>query len=232
MAGEIEAIDEPGQVVYAVILGSGSTAWSVTGGAFVPILTGARPNHAVPMPESPLGGLYVGDFPPAIPSGIYTIVAYRRLGATPADDDLPIAQLANFSWSAGVLTGPTPGRDPLFERGFNATVAAWVDVNASGTTRTARGVVQPIWQVVSGLEAVRCMIDPLGARTSADEDKPRVVANALVLFSGRVSLDARHKLVVASPPIGAVPEWFVDGYGIDEATSGHHTAVRCTDVKL
>lgn len=142
--------------------------------------------------------------------------------------------------TTGVVTPtppPTPTPTPVagisrLERRFNATVAVYVDVNADGAVRSARGVVQPIWQAVAGLEAVRCFLDPVGARTVETEYGPRVYAQAVVLFTGRVAVDARHKLVVASPPAGAVTEWFVDGAGVDEANMGHHTAVRCTDVKL
>lgn len=122
--------------------------------------------------------------------------------------------------------------DPLFESGFNATVSVYVDSNADGHERSAHGVVQPIWTAVAGLEAVRCMLDPTGTRTVETEYGPRVYATAVALFSGRLTVDARHKLVVASPAPGATTEWFVEGAAIDEAGSGHHTAVRCTDVKL
>jgi hypothetical protein len=232
MADEIQALDDPGQVVYAVVLGSGVTVWSVSAGAFVTVVPGGRPNYAVAMPESSLGGLYVGDFPAAIPAGIYSVIAYRQLGVDPAEDDLPIAQQGDFGWSGSVLTLPTPGPDPAFERGFNATVAVYVDDNASGQARSSRGVVQPVWRLVSGFGAVRCMLDPTGTRTVETEYGPRVYATAVVLFSGRLAVDARHKLVVASPAPGAVAEWFVEGAGVDEAGSGHHTTVRCIDVKL
>jgi hypothetical protein len=122
--------------------------------------------------------------------------------------------------------------DLAFERGFNATVAVQIDANADGAARSARGVVQPDWQPVAGLESVRCMIAPTRTRTVETEYGPRVYATAVVLFSGRLAVDARHRFVVASPTVGSVAEWYVDGAGVDEAGSGHHTAVHCTDVKL
>lgn len=88
-----------GTTLYVVVRDLQNRAWN--GAAFVVYDALDYATYAIPLTEQGAAEWWVGDFPIAIPNGVYSYVAYVRGGASPAESDAPTAYDPAFNWSGG-----------------------------------------------------------------------------------------------------------------------------------
>ncbi len=95
MAGEIiYRGGGTGQTTYFRILGSGGCVWSTSGGTggFESYNSADWTDYAISATEQGATNIYVGNFPAAVPAGVYSIDARRQIAGSPAVSDTGIAQ--------------------------------------------------------------------------------------------------------------------------------------------
>ena len=82
-----------GQTLYFRILGSGSAVWSTSGGTggFEAYNSLDWADYAVSLTEQGSTAIYQGNFPAAVPAGVFDIDARRQIGASPATTDVTVA---------------------------------------------------------------------------------------------------------------------------------------------
>lgn len=71
------------------------------GTSFVAYASGQTDLYDVALTEQGLSNYYVGNFPSAIPAGVYAVEARDRIGAAPAETD-PIFGMETFQWNGAV----------------------------------------------------------------------------------------------------------------------------------
>lgn len=94
MAGEIKTLGPgTGSTLYARILGSGNSVWSTSGGTggFESYAAADWTDYAISLTEQGASNIYVGNFPAAVPAGVYDLDARRQVGASPAVSDVNVS---------------------------------------------------------------------------------------------------------------------------------------------
>lgn len=103
MAGELQVQTQSSLNVYFTIRNSVGQIWN--GSAMEAYSTGNYANYPVTATEQgSASGFYTATFPAAITPGVYSIVAYSRLGGSPAESDTVVAT-GDFQWN-GTATAP------------------------------------------------------------------------------------------------------------------------------
>lgn len=99
MSNEIKLSFTPAKTVYVFIINSTGQFWNTVTAAFEAYATANIGNYAVSL--SALGtasSFYEGNFPTAITTGTYDIVAKQQLGGSVAESDPTIATEDGFGW--------------------------------------------------------------------------------------------------------------------------------------
>lgn len=94
MAGEIKFPGGgAGLTMYARILGSGNSVWNTSGstGGFEAFTSGNWTDYDISCVEQGVSQVYVGDFPAAVPAGVYDVEGRRQAGGAPAQTDAMVA---------------------------------------------------------------------------------------------------------------------------------------------
>lgn len=104
MSNEIQvAYGRIGRTVYANIRNQTSGyIWSATSGYFENPVSGNFPDYGIALTEELVTGYYKGNFPTAIPAGIYSVVAREQLGANEAQTDPPIGT-GDIQWNGALV---------------------------------------------------------------------------------------------------------------------------------
>lgn len=101
MAGEIRFRGAGvGSTSYARILGSGNAVWSTSGGTggFESYTAANWTDYAISCPEQGSTNIFQGNFPSAIPAGVYDIDARNQIGGAAAVTDPGVAQ-GEVNWN-------------------------------------------------------------------------------------------------------------------------------------
>ncbi len=105
-----------GATLYALLRDSAGLVWNGT--TFVAYATANLATYALTMTEQGTASrFYVGDMP-TVASGTYSVTAYVRAGATPAETDAPVA-VGQVTWTGtAFLVGSTANQvsDALLDR--------------------------------------------------------------------------------------------------------------------
>ncbi len=102
MAREIKAAYTTGKVVYAQLLDATGRAWNTALAAFEVWATANVANYALTMTEQGTASqLYMGALP-AVPAGLYHVVARERAGGTPAESDAVVGA-GTYDWDGSAL---------------------------------------------------------------------------------------------------------------------------------
>ena len=111
MANEIIVGFEAGNTIYSVIRDEDGDVWYPAGNAFETWGTGSRSNDDYDIALTDMGGgLYMGDFPSAIPNGTYYLQTYYQAGSSPASTDTPYGGPTSKTWNGSSLTASaSPG---------------------------------------------------------------------------------------------------------------------------
>lgn len=105
MAGEIQAqYSVSGITAYAMIRNRVGQIWNTAGSAFEAYNAANIADYDISLTEQGSSGMYVGNFPTAISAGIYSIVAKRQIGGSPAESDPSFAN-GDLQWN-GTVTLP------------------------------------------------------------------------------------------------------------------------------
>ncbi|GIW79442.1 MAG: hypothetical protein KatS3mg105_1249 [Gemmatales bacterium] len=90
MANEIQAVHTSAKTLYALVRDVTANVWN--GSTFEPYNSASLASYAIAMTEQgSASGYYTADFP-AVVAGEYNVAVYERLGASPAEGDLPVAE--------------------------------------------------------------------------------------------------------------------------------------------
>lgn len=94
MPGEIVHNAETGQILYFSVFQLNGDVFLTGGDSDEVWGTGGRiaADYDEAMTENAPDGHYIGDFPAAISTGVYTVTVYIQAGGSPADSDLADAQ--------------------------------------------------------------------------------------------------------------------------------------------
>ncbi len=95
MSGEVKVGGfGTGQTNYFRILGSGNSIWSTSGGTGGFELYNAADwaDYANSLTEQGSSNVYVGNFPLAVPPGVFDVIAHRQIGGTPAQSDIRVGE--------------------------------------------------------------------------------------------------------------------------------------------
>ena len=101
MAGELQ-VNGPGtgRTAYALVRSSvsGGEVWNTLSGGFQVWSDAAYAGYPVSLVEQGSSNYYVGNFPPAIPAGLFSVSAHQQLGGSPAVSD-PTFGFGDFNWN-------------------------------------------------------------------------------------------------------------------------------------
>lgn len=158
MANEIQLANNAGITVYALVRNQTGQVWN--GLSFVNYVTANLGTYAIPLTEQgTASGYYVGDFPPVL-ADLYSIVAFRQLGGSPAETDLLIAtgtfywdgtKQTNFIEHAGLITGVIDDVAPTASS-FNgdASLSLVDDFYAGSVLAFTEGILRGVSRRVNG----------------------------------------------------------------------------------
>lgn len=131
MAGELKATFDSGNSLYCLILNGSGQFWSTTGGAFEAFNVANYANYVVSLTEiTSSGGIYKGNFPSAIPAGVYDVICRQAVGGAGNESatDSPVGVEPGFQWSG---TAPFP----------LSALATATQVNQGFPARVAKGTM-------------------------------------------------------------------------------------------
>lgn len=97
MAGEIQFNFASAQTTYFLIRDRTARIWNNTSSLFETYNAANIANYAISATEQSSSGLYAGTFPPAIPAGVYGIIAKQQLNAGPQVNDASIGT-GDYQW--------------------------------------------------------------------------------------------------------------------------------------
>lgn len=127
MAGEIQG-KGPGAGRTCYFLARNHTSGFVwDGSSFVAYASGQTPSYDIALTEQGLSNYYLGNFPAAIPPGVYAIEAREQVGGTPAESDPTFGQ-ETFHWNGSIAA-------PLSDVATSGQVGQFAPI------RMARGVM-------------------------------------------------------------------------------------------
>ena len=100
MSGEIQLSDETGKTIYVEVFDQQARTWNTSGaGAFESYQTANFASYVISLTElGTASAYYAGNFPSAIPPGIYNILAKRQQGGSPLETDPTIAT-GDINWN-------------------------------------------------------------------------------------------------------------------------------------
>lgn len=151
MAGEIQTpFDQSGLTLYAQIRNIFGQIWNTASSAFQAYATANITDYDIALTEQGSASkYYTGNFPTAIPRGLYFVTVKIRAGASPAESDL-LAGAGEYLWT-GVALIPA-GMAALLHRFYGkvtltsseektfdtdgSTVLVTQNVSDDGTTQT------------------------------------------------------------------------------------------------
>lgn len=106
MAGELQADSGvTGQTVYFLVRSPSGTVWN--GAALVTYVSGNFATYPVTGTEEGTSGYYTGNMP-AVAAGVYSVVAKKQAGGSPAETDPTVAQ-GDVWWSGAAVATPQSG---------------------------------------------------------------------------------------------------------------------------
>lgn len=145
MSGEIMVSYETGKTLYFLARDRTGRVWNTSGGtgAFESYNSTVFASYPVSMVEQgTASAFYTGTFPPAIPPGVYALVAKRQAGGSPAESDPTVAQ-GDYQWGGSAAL-------PLSDLATSGQVGLFAPL------RLARGVmVSPFtFKMVSSVDHV------------------------------------------------------------------------------
>lgn len=106
MAGELQfSFGRTGRTCYFVVRNRVAQAWNTSGGtgAFETYTTAVYSSYVISATEQgTASGYYAGNFPTAIPPGVYSVTAKDQLGGSPAETD-PTVAVGDVQWNGTVV---------------------------------------------------------------------------------------------------------------------------------
>lgn len=90
MAGEIQADYLTGRTLYAIVRSPAGDVYNTAAAAFEPYNPANLADYDHPLAEQGSSGYYAGTFP-ALPAGLYYVLARERVGPAPAESDVSVA---------------------------------------------------------------------------------------------------------------------------------------------
>ena len=105
MAGELQTAYAAGRTVYVQIRNRVGQIWSTSGGtgAFESYATANIADYAISLTQQgTASAYYTGTWPPAVPAGVYNVIAKERIGGSVAEADPNIAQ-GTEQWNGSAL---------------------------------------------------------------------------------------------------------------------------------
>lgn len=105
MSNEIQARGPGvGRTCYFTIHSSSGQIWSTSGstGAFESFVSGNWPDYAISMTEQGVSNFYAGNFPTAVPAGVYSIDMRQQLGGAAAQTDGGVAA-GDYQWGGAAV---------------------------------------------------------------------------------------------------------------------------------
>lgn len=105
MSSEIQASYAAGRTVYAQIRNRVGLIWSTSGGVggFEGYLSANVADYAISMgQQGSASAYYVGNWPTAMPAGVYNVVAKEQITASPLESDPTFAQ-GTEQWNGSAL---------------------------------------------------------------------------------------------------------------------------------
>jgi hypothetical protein len=158
MAKEIQLANDAGITAYALVRNQIGQVWN--GSTFVNYVTANLNTYAIVMTEQgTASGYYTADFPPVL-AELYSIVAFKRIGGTPAEGD-PLIASGTFYWDgtkqtnfiehAGLITGVVDDASPTTSsfKG-DASLSAIDDFYLGSVMAFTEGALRSISRRVNG----------------------------------------------------------------------------------
>ncbi len=94
------------RTIYTVIRSRTATVWSTTAsggtGAFETFTSGNWADYGISCVEQGVNNFYVGNFPSAIPAGVYELSAHQQMGGSAAQTD-PRVAMGQEQWTGTAL---------------------------------------------------------------------------------------------------------------------------------
>lgn len=124
MANEIQADHPSGSVLYAIIRNRQGQTWYPPGEMFEDWGAGGHTAADYDIILTDKGGSrHIGDFDPAIPSGVYCIQIFEQAGGVPAETDTLVSS-RDFVWTGVGELNPTK---MLANRAVHSSATGLVD---------------------------------------------------------------------------------------------------------
>jgi hypothetical protein len=157
LANELQADDITGRVIYFQVRSAIGQIWNILTAAFENYTTANIAHYNVPGTEQgTASGFYAGNMP-AVPSGVYNVIAKEQAGGSPAETDRTVATgdvqwngslVSDLGWVRNVLEGdraidtvPTPWAEVITIRGTATELARKKLRDVTGANITATTVV-------------------------------------------------------------------------------------------
>lgn len=95
---DVSTAYQSGLTLYFIVLDGDGNVWAGSGVGFEPDDTSHWALYTQPMHEGAVPGNYLGTFPTTIGHGIYSLIGYKQVGASPSPSDEQIL-LGGMDWN-------------------------------------------------------------------------------------------------------------------------------------